>query len=536
MKKQSFIFGALILSISGIICKVLGAFYKIPLANVLGAQGIGIYYLIFPVYAFFITFVSSSFTISISKSVSNAVAKNECGYAHRIFSASLLLLFLIGLCISFLLCILCKVLSSLQGFENAFVCYLIVAPAVVAVAISSAFKGFFQGLHNMTPSAFSQVINQIFKLAVGFTLAKLLIGSGVLFGTAGAILGITIAELLTCAFFVVYYLVFRKKNKKFFVKDNSEKTENTEKTEKISCVMKMVFKQAIPFTLSSIILPMSLVIDSFLILNILKSMGFEKLFSTGLMGLNSGVVNTLINLPSTLSVAVCMTIVPYISFAMSKNDYNSVKNKASLALKLTMLISLPCCIIYSIFSKQIITTLFSGSLQSVYEINVASSLLTISSINIFYLAILQLSTAFLQAINKSYVPVLSLSIGLVFKVIFEVIFISNPYMNIAGAVVSNSACYFVACLINILYFRKEFRISYSFYKIVSCPLIASVVATFCIFLSIKVCEGFFSIAVSTLLSLSLGILIYIFLIFLLKTFTKEEKDALIFSRFKKKDA
>ncbi|NCB48311.1 MAG: polysaccharide biosynthesis protein [Clostridia bacterium] len=528
MKKQSFIFGALILSVSGIICKILGAFYKIPLANILGAQGIGIYYLIFPVYALFITFVSSSFTISISKSVTNAVAKNECNYAHRIFCASLILLFFIGLGISILLCVLCKAISTLQGFDNAFVCYLIVAPAIVAVAVSSAFRGFFQGLHNMTPSAVSQVINQIFKLATGFLLARLLIGNGVLFGTAGAILGITIAEVLTCIYFVCVYFVFKKRNKKFFVKDENSKME------KLTCVMKSVFKQSIPFTLSSIILPMSLVIDSFLILNILKSMGFEKLFSTGLMGLNSGVVNALINLPSTLSVAVCMTIVPYISFAMSKKDYVGVKSKASLALKLTMLISLPCCIIFSVFSKEIITTLYAGSLQSVYEINVASSLLTISSINIFYLAILQLSTAFLQAINKSYVPVFSLSIGLVFKVVFEVIFISNPYMNISGAVVSNSACYFVACLVNIIYFKKEFRITYSFFKIVICPLIASVVATFCIFLSLKIVQEFFSISVCTVLSLILGILIYIFLIFVLKTFTKEEKDAIFLSKFRKK--
>lgn len=530
MKKQSFLFGALILSISGIICKILGAFYKIPLANVLGTQGMGIYYLVFPVYAFLVTFVSSSFTISISKNVSNAVAQSDFPRANRIFYASVLLLLFIGLIISALLLAFCKVISVLQGFDGAFVCYLILSPAIIAVAICSAFRGYFQGLHNMTPSAVSQIINQIFKLLAGYTLAKILVGSGVLFGTAGAILGVTIAEMFTLVFFVGYYFLFRHKNKQYFLKLNKAKPE------KLNIVMKEVFVQAVPFTLSSIILPLSLVIDSFLILNILKSMGFEKLFSTGLMGLNSGVVNTLINLPSTLSVAVCMTIVPYISFAMSKRDYQSVKNKASLALKLTMLIALPCCIIYSVFSREIIITLFGRGLKSADEINLASSLLLLSSINIFYLAILQLSTAFLQAINRSYVPVLSLSLGLVFKVVFEIIFISNPYMNIAGAVVSNSACYFVACLINVVYFRQIFLINYSFYKVVICPLLSSVIATICIYILLTFSLNFISVSVSTVLSIAVGALIYVFLIFIFKTFTKEERQALVFSRLKRRDA
>jgi stage V sporulation protein B len=530
MKKQSFIFGTLILSISGIICKILGAFYKIPLANILGSQGMGIYYLIFPVYAFFVTFVSSSFTVSISKNVSVSIAKNNFAFAHRVFSASLLLLFFIGLSLSVLLSVLCKVISTLQGFENAFVCYLILAPAIVVVAISSAFKGFFQGLHNMTPSATSQIINQVIKLATGYSLANILVGQGAMFGTIGAILGVTVAEFVTCAFFVVVYFVFKKRNKNFF--EHSQKSTQP----KLSAVMSMVFTQSVPFTLSSIILPMSLVIDSFLILNILKSIGFEKLFSTGLLGLNSGVVNTLVNLPSTLSVAVCMTIVPFISFALSKKDYESVSNKASLALKLTMLISLPCCFIFAIFSRPIISTLYSSSFESVYELNVASSLLSISAINIFYLSLLQLSTAFLQAINKSYVPVISLCVGLVLKVVFELIFISMPSLNIAGAVISNAVCYFTASIVNIIYFRRSVRLNFSFFKIVICPLIASITATFSIYVMMSLLQNVLSIVGSTLISIFVGIAIYVLAVFALRTFTKEERSALFLMKARQKSA
>ncbi len=528
MKKQSFVFGAVILSLSGIVCKILGAIYKIPLANVLGTQGMGIYYLIFPVYAFLLTFVSSSFTVSISKSVSGEIAKNDKEGAYKIFRASLFLLLLLGGSLCLVLCILSKVISNLQGLDSAYLCYLVIAPAIIAVAVSSAYKGYFQGLQNMVPSAISQVLDQIFKLASGFLLASFLSKKGVVFGTLGALLGVSIAEIITSLFFVIYFYIFKKRHKSYFV---FKKGENKER---ILSLMKKIFIQALPFMLSSVILPMSLVIDSFLIINILKSMGFEKLFATGLLGLNSGIVNTLVNLPSTLSSAICMTIVPYITYSLSKKDYESISNKTSLALKLTILIAIPCFLIFSFFSSYIVKVLYSGSFGSVYEYNVASSLLTLSSINVLYLALLQITTSLLQAINKAYIPVCSLSVSLIFKVVCEVVLINIPYLNIAGAVISNSVCYFISSAVNIYFFRKYITVKSSFVKSFLSPFLSSLVSCLIIFLSIKVLENYVSYTMCVLLSFVSGGIVYLLLIFLFKTFTKEETSALFNFRKKQK--
>ena len=522
IKKQSFVFGAFILAISGIVCKILGAVYKIPLTNILGSQGMGVYYLIFPVYAFLLTLTSSSFTTAISRLVSNQIALKNSLYAYKIFKASLILLAILGVGASIILACFSRVIASLQGLENAYICYLAVAPSIILVSLSSSFKGYFQGLQNMLPTAISQVLGQIFKLSMGFTLAKILSNRGVIFGCIGAILGITISEIITTLYFVFAFLIFKFKNKNYFKFKDASTIEISKKQKDI---LKEVFKTALPFTLSSVILPMSMVIDSFLIVNILKSMQFDKIFATSLLGLNSGVVNTLVSLPSTLSVAICMSIVPYITFALSKKDYNSINEKTALAIKLTIIVSLPCVAVFSFFSPYILRVLFASTFSSSYEFSLCCSLLVISSINVFYLGFLQISTALLQAINRSYIPVASLSIALIIKVICEVFLISMPIINIAGAVISNAICYFISSVINIFYFKKQINVTFSFKETIFSPLIASLLMCLLIFILLNIFNfGLLGILITFLI----GAIFYTILIFKLKTFTPKEKSALLF--------
>lgn len=532
MKKQSFVFSAVLLAVSGIFCKILGAIYKIPLSNILGSQGMGIYYLVFPIYAFFLTLTSSSFTTAISKIVSKQMADNKKLLAYKTFKASLILLVFLGLIAGIFLSIFSYLIARLQGETNAYICYLIISPSILLVAIICAFKGYFQGLQNMTPTALSQVIEQLIKLSTGFVLASLLVKKGVVFGTTGALLGVTLSELFGCIFIVIYFFIFKKKHKNSF---NFSGASVEEKQSSLKPIVVQVFKTSIPFTLSSVILPLSLVIDSFLIINILKSMQFNKIFATSLLGINSGIVNTLVGLPSTLSTAICMTIVPFISFALSKKDFESINQKTGLAIKLTMLIAVPCVFVFIFFSAPIIKILYSGSFANNYEFNVACSLLTLSSINVLYLAILQISTALLQSINKAYIPVISLAVSLIVKVVCEIVFINIPYLNIFGAVISNAVCYFVSSAINIYYFRKNININFSFYRAVVCPVLASVSMCLFIFLSILILQNFVGYTLTIILSFITGLIFYLVLVFVMKTFTRQEQLSLFnFKRIKTK--
>ncbi len=538
MKKQSFITGAIILTISGIVCKILGALYKIPLTNILGSQGMGIYYIIFPVYAFLLTFVSSCFTISISKKVSSAMADDNFSAAHKYFKASLLLLFTLGLGLSLVMIVLAKLISHLQGLSNIYVCYFIVAPSIIAVAVQSAFKGFFQGLQNMTPSAVSQVVEQIVKLTVGFSLASLLVGKSVLWGACGALVGILVSEIGTCAYFAVSYFAFKIKNKDLYTKNKQKegkkrvKNDIKAKAESQGKLMREVFSNAVPFMLSLLIIPLSLVVDSFLIVNILKSMGFDKFFATALLGLNSGVVSTLVGLPATVSSSLCTTIVPYITYSIASGDMASVSQKICMALKLTIIVSLPCFFVFVFFSPNIIKILYS--FESVYEFNVASSLLMISSINVLYLSILQLTIAILQAFGKTYIPVVNLSIGLLFKVIFELILINIPYLNISGAIVSNIVCYFVPCMLNVIQIKKLALLSPSLWQTFISPTISSIIMIGGIYASLLIITHVLSYRLSSLVAFVIGAIIYFVCIMLFKTFSKDERRAFTLFRLKKK--
>lgn len=516
MKKQSFFFGAVLLTASSVISKIIGAIYKIPLTNLLGPQGLGIYYIIFPVYAFLITFVSTSYTLSISRMVSSEIGGGSLYMARKTLYASLFLLTIVGAVLASILIVASRVIADLQGVENAYICYLAIAPAIVMVAMSSSFKGYFQGLQNMTPSAVSQVVEQIVKLAVGFTLATILSRHGALKATMGAIIGISVSEAVTLIFFVIWFFVHKARNPA--TKSQNEKAN-------IFVLSSKVMKTTLPFLLSSIITPLSLMIDSFLIVNILRNAGFDKYFATALLGLNSGVVNTLVNLPTTLSSSICVTIIPYITYALSKGDFNTISKRSLLAFKVTTIISIPCTIVFLLFGGQVISLLYSSGMSSA-ESTLSVSLLSIASFNVLYISLLQITTALLQAISKAYIPVISLSLSLAVKVLLEVLLVSIVPLNIFGAIISAGASYALSSIINLIYLRKHININFSPYRIVIAPILSSGAMVGAITLTFIILKGLVPSSIATLSAFFGGAVVYMLMIFITKVFEKDEFEKL----------
>ena len=510
MKKQSFFLGAVMLTISSIVSKIIGAIYKIPLTNLLGPQGMGIYYIIFPVYAFLITFVSSSYTLSISRMVSSEVAKGDYYMARRVFYASLFFLAIIGSILCALLIVGARIVSDLQGVENAYICYLAIAPAIVMVALSSCFKGYFQGLQNMAPSSIAQVLEQVVKLAVGFSLATILSKHGALQATMGAVIGISISEAISLLFFVILFFIYKGRNR----------ITDDRKVPIVPLSMK-VFKSTLPFLLSSVITPLSLLIDSFLIVNILKSIGFDKYFSTALLGLSGGVVSTLVNLPTTLSSSICITLIPYITYALSRGDDRGMREKSSLAIKVTLIIAIPCTIAFLLFSKDIIALLYSSGMSSA-ESRLSVTMLTLASINVLYISILQITTALLQAMSKAYVPVISLSVALVIKVITEVFMVSSVNINIFGAIMSAGLSYALSAIINLIYLRRHLNFEFSLYHSLVAPVISGIAMSLSIYLSRMLLSPVMSSSLSILSSFFTGAVIYLIMIIVTRAFKREE--------------
>ena len=421
--------GALWLGIGAFLAKLLGAVYRVPLTNLLGGIGLGLYQMVFPVYTVLLDFSGAGVPSALSKIISSKKEDKLCAGAY--LSASLKLFFWLGLAFSFLMFIFSRVLATLQGNGSAYLGYIFLAPAVLLVSLISCFRGYFQGLMNMKPTAISQVIEQAIKLCFGLLFVVKLMPN-VEVAVAGATFAITLSELIALIYLYIEFIRFKKKNNLYYA---------TKKTN-FKPYYKRIIKLTIPITIVGILLPLSQVIDSFLVLNIL---GQYLENATSLYGILSGVVATVIGLPVAICYGVAMVAIP----AVSRSRLNNEQNKSAVkTLLLTIAIALPMASICYFFAPLIVSILFSG--LSVEEKSIAVSLLKTCSINILLLSFLQTTNAVLIGKGKPYFSVASLGLGVIVKESLNLILLKMPKLNIYGSAIALIACYFTVCLVNLL--------------------------------------------------------------------------------------
>lgn len=437
--------GTLILTIGALLCKVIGAFYRIPLSNILGPEGIGVYQLVFPVYSLFLIFASGGVPAALSKLVASCRAKGEKSRANRFLFQAILLLTFFSLVFALLFFLLGAKIATFQGNSLASLGYVGAAAAIIFASVLTAFRGYFQGYQNMLPTAVSQILEQVLKLVLGLTFAFLLIKKGVGFGAMGAMLGVAVGEVVALAYLFVSYLAKR------------EKTDILEpKNEKTFWQDFWIFiKQVFPITLNASILPLILAVDSFLIVNLLNSSGVSSLFSTQMFGVYSGMVNSLINFPTIVSTALATALIPAISF---QNELGKNERIESI-FKIVFFVSIPFVFIFLAFSRQIIAILYPSATQGEL-LGVGALLLRICAINVFYISILQVATAILQAKNRSFGALLNLFVAGIVKVLLTVFLVQSPLL-IYGAAVASVMCYAISSGLNIIMLRGEVRFGLS---------------------------------------------------------------------------
>lgn len=445
--KKGFISGALVLMLFGFLSKIVGAIYRIPLTGIIGAEGMGLYQMVFPLYTLMLTISSSGLPSSISKLISENVAKNNYKQADRVLKVSFILLVCFSIVCFLIVMAFAGVFASLQGNIDAKICYFGLAPAIIFVGIISGFRGYFQGLQCMSPSAISGFIEQIIKMGFGLFFASKFVKIGVSYGVLGALIGISISELMALIYLFIHYLVTKKKRKHLYDLDSGYLLSKKE-------TAKGVLSLSIFVTLGGLIMPLTMLIDSGVVINILKSIGYSQTQATSLFGLQTGTVGSIINMPVVLSLGVATAILPCVSSRKSKGDMEGVKAACSKALFLTIILALPASIGVMAFAEPCIKLLYSGSLTE-NEIAVASNILEVASIGIFYLAMVQVCSGLLQGLGKFKVPLISLAIGGVIKIILNLVLIRIPEIGILGAEVSTIVCYMVALLINLIVLKKQ---------------------------------------------------------------------------------
>lgn len=514
MKKQSFIMGAVILTIGGIIAKIIGAFYKIPLTNILGSGGMGIYYLIFPLYSIMLVLSSNGISLALTKLVAserlNKNKRNETTY----FQMALVISFVISLACAIVLIFFCEKLAILQGNINSTLGYIAIAPALVCASLVAVIKGYFQGIENMIPSSIAMIFEQIVKLVVGLMLSGAWLNRGVEFAVLGAICGVTISELITLFVMTFNYIWYKAKDDyKFFMREPSGKIERVVFQKKCTTThmykryypkkrrtfrkklriyyfyddktyishkqaLKKLLSFSLPSTISSLIMPLISLVDSFVIINLFEKIGFSSVTSTSLYGLSNGVVSSLVSLPVIFTVAFSSAVMPNISSLSALENKDELQNRSAFFIKTTWVVALLLFVGFVVYSKEIINILYGKGLTSkaIDEYTYSIRLLIVASSSIIYNCLLSTLVALLNGLNHPNDPTLAMSISAVIRFVICYTLMLVPSINIFAVFIANAVFMCLSCFICAIKLRQYISLSTNVRRGVFCPLLAGLIA------------------------------------------------------------
>jgi stage V sporulation protein B len=334
-EKKSFVKGAFILGAAGLICKVIGAFFRIPLYNMLG-DGMQYYEAVYPYYSTLLVISSAGLPTAISRMVAERAALGDMIGAKRVFHKSQMLLSIIGVVTTALMYFGADFLARSTVGPLAAPSFRMMAPALLIVSLMCSYRGYLQGLQQMTGTAMSQLAEQAGKLAIGLYLAAKWMPRGLEYGAMGAVAGVTISELLALIVVGAFYL-FRKRDIELL---QTPQTEHTSDKGIISGLLAI----AIPVTIGASIMPIMGMVDASMITKTLVSIGFtEAEAAMRFVALRSNVTN-IINMPAVLTIALAMSLVPAISAARTANDQKAIHTVSAMGIKLAMFIGIPCAV------------------------------------------------------------------------------------------------------------------------------------------------------------------------------------------------
>ncbi|QEK11080.1 polysaccharide biosynthesis protein [Crassaminicella thermophila] len=463
MSSKSFLKGAAILGIAGIIVKIMGAFFRIPLGNMIGEEGMGYYQASYPIYVALLTISTAGIPTAISKLVSEKNAIGDRFGAHRVFKISFILLFIIGIITSSILFFGAKTIVKLIGSEGAYYSMMAIAPALLFVPIMAAYRGYFQGLQDMVPTAISQIIEQFGRTVVGILLAIFLLKKGTKMAAAGASFGAA-AGAITGAIMII--IIYYKRRKKILYEIKSSPIKEQESASKI---IQRIFSIAIPITIGAAILPIMNMVDVAIVMRRLQEIGFSPDEATGLYGQLTGMAAPLINLPQIITVGLAVSLVPAISDATKRRDVSSVRSTIQMGTRVALLIGLPAAIGLVTLSKPIMLLLYP--LQQESAVSAASSL-SILGFGIIFLTLVQTFTGILQGLGRQTIPVINLFIGTIFKVLATYFLTGIHSLNVKGAAIGTVTAYAVAALLNFFAVKRLTHTKFSMVNFIIKPVIS----------------------------------------------------------------
>ena len=516
MKKQTksavnagFVQGAAILGIAGLLVKIIGAVYRIPLANIVGESGMAYYEVAYPYYSWLLVISSAGLPTAISKLVSERIALGDIVGAKRVFRAALRLLFVIGIVTAVLLFVLSSPIANLSGAAPARYSLMALSPALLFVSVMCAYRGYLQGMQCMTGTAISQIVEQLIKLIFGFGLAFLFVKTrpdAPELAAMGALIGVSVSELVALAVIKFYY----------------------------DARIKRLLAIAIPITIGASIMPVTGIADSVFIINFLEkhdiAMGIAEEIANEKARVAYTVlrsyVTPLINMPAVLTLSLSMSLVPAISQAVTRKEKRIVNAASRTGIKLAMFIGAPCAAGLFILGGPIMSLLYSAVRNNQDRFIQAQQVMYIAAVGVLFLSLVQTLTGIIQGLGKPRVPVYFLALGGIVKVVSMLVLMQFTSMGILGAVLSTVLCYAVAGIADTVYVIRKTRMNISYTDTFAKPLFSSIVMGFAVFAVYTLGSKLGHPTLATLASLCVGVAVYGGLMILLRPFSNSDLEFL----------
>lgn len=385
------------------------------------------------------------------------------------------------------------------------------SPAIFFVAVSSVMRGYFNGRQNIKATARSQTIEQVFKTALTIILVEIIaILSNVSteWMAGGATLATTLATMSGFGYLYLYYKVRRRE-----IATEIKSTVNY-KYERVRTIIKRILMVSIPIALTAIMSSLNKNIDSFTVVRSLKNFMSEDM-AIAQYGILGGKVDTLTSLPLSINVAFSTALVPAISAAKARKDKKTIIEKTSFSLLTSMLIGLPCTVGMCIFAAPILNLLFPNASDG-------TVILQISSLTILFTILDQTINGALQGYGKLKIPMISLGVGVIVKLILNLILVPIPEIGVNGAAWASVACHVVAFAIAITSLMRNIKLNLTFSKFVIKPIIATAIMGICSYFIYLNLLGIISNKLATIIAIVVAVVIYALAIIVLKVFKKEE--------------
>ena len=439
LSKDTFLRGAFILTAAGVIVKIIGSVNRILLSRLLGGEGIGLYQMAYPIYLLALSVSSAGIPVAISIIVAEKIARSDYRGANRVFRISLFVLAITGIAFTFLLYYGAGWLIDNNFVRDSRAYYAIVAlaPAIFFVTVLSSYRGYFQGLQMMTPTAVSQIFEQLLRVITMIALAYLLLPYGLEYAAAGASFGA--GPGAAAGLLVLLYFYWKQRR----VRQHQIDTQPDIKQESSVSIISRIVKLALPVSLANIMLPVVASIDLFIVPVRLEAAGYTVAQATELFGYLTGMAVALINLPTILTASLAASLVPAVSEAFTLGNKQRIFKRTATAMRISNLLTIPAFV-----GMWLLATPIS---QMLYGTPNAGTSIAILSFGIVLLGIHQVTTGVLQGLGHTAIPLINMLLSAVVKIVLSWYLTAMPSLGIKGAAWATNADFGVAALLN-MYF------------------------------------------------------------------------------------